>query len=479
MPSPVARLLHRTLAGGAMRVAAFNRARLAVPQQPHPFLSGIHAPMGQELTLENLPVEGRIPVELDGRYLRIGPNPVTPPHPGAYHWFVGDGMVHGVRLQGGRALWYRNRWVRSQAVSAALGEPPAPGVRHGGSDTVNTNILGHAGRTWACVEAGAYPVEMGEELATVAHNPFGGSLQGSFSAHPHRDPVSGELHAICYDGRIQNQVRHVVVDRAGRVRREEPIAVAHGPSIHDCMITPSYVLVFDLPVTFSLKTLLAGHAFPYTWNPDHPARVGVLPLEGRGSDIVWCTVDPCYVFHPCNAFETTDGQVIVDVVAHASMFADSTQGPDSRQSAFERWTIDPVRRSVQRRVLDAEPQEFPRCDERRTGRPYRYAYTVPLAQEGAALGARSYLLKHDLHTGERACHAFGAQQFPGEFVFVPRHADAAEDDGWLMGLVVDMAQETTALVILDAHDFTAPPLARVHLPHRVPAGFHGNWVPAH
>jgi carotenoid cleavage dioxygenase-like enzyme len=343
MPSPVARLLHRTLAGGAMRVAAFNRARLAVPQQPHPFLSGIHAPMGQELTLENLPVEGRIPVELDGRYLRIGPNPVTPPHPGAYHWFVGDGMVHGVRLQGGRALWYRNRWVRSQAVSAALGEPPAPGVRHGGSDTVNTNILGHAGRTWACVEAGAYPVEMGEELATVAHNPFGGSLQGSFSAHPHRDPVSGELHAICYDGRIQNQVRHVVVDRAGRVRREEPIAVAHGPSIHDCMITPSYVLVLDLPVTFSLKTLLAGHAFPYTWNPDHPARVGVLPLEGRGSDIVWCTVDPCYVFHPCNAFETTDGQVIVDVVAHASMFADSTQGPDSRQSAFERWTIDPVR----------------------------------------------------------------------------------------------------------------------------------------
>jgi 8'-apo-carotenoid 13,14-cleaving dioxygenase len=131
---------------------------------------------------------------------------------------------------------------------------------------------------------------------------------------------------------------------------------------------------------------------------------------------------------------------------------------------------------VQRQVLDAEPQEFPRCDERRTGQPYRYAYTVPLAQESAALGARSYLLKHDLQTGRRECHDFGAQRFPGEFVFVPSHPDAAEDEGWLMGLVVDMARETTALVILDAQRFTQPPLALVHLPHRVPAGFHGNWV---
>jgi hypothetical protein len=85
-------------------------------------------------------------------------------------------MVHGVRLQGGKALWYRNRWIRSTAVSAALGEPPAPGPRAERFDTVNTNVLGHAGQTWAIVEAGGFPVRIDEELNTIAHDPFGGTL---------------------------------------------------------------------------------------------------------------------------------------------------------------------------------------------------------------------------------------------------------------------------------------------------------------
>ncbi len=477
MASPVEKLIRRTVANGAMKVAAFQRERLPPPDQPHPFLSGIHQPMDKEVTLEHLAVQGVLPPDLDGRYLRIGPNPASAPNPAAYHWFVGDGMVHGVRLKGGQALWYRNRWIRSRAVSAALHEAPAPGPRNGSSDTVNTNVLAHAGKTWALVEAGGFPVEIDANLGTVAHNPFEGSLQGSFSAHPHLDPDTGELHAICYEGRDQTTIRHVVVGRDGRVRRQEPITVAHGPSIHDCMITPRYVLVFDLPVTFSMKTLLAGHPFPYAWNPAHRARVGLLPREGRGSDIVWCDVAPCYVFHPCNAFETSDGKVIVDVAAHATMFAESTQGPDSRQAAFERWTIDPVARKVERQVLDPAPQEFPRCDERRIGKPYRYAYTLPLAPEGVALGAENFLIKHDLEAGTRETHAFGPQRFPGEFVFVPRHQGAAEDEGWLMGYVVDMAHQTTDLVILDAQHFSGPPQASVRIPHRIPSGFHGNWVP--
>ena len=477
MASPVEQMIRRTVARGAMKVAAFNRQRLAAPDKPHPYLTGIHQPMERELSLEDLRVEGVIPPELDGCYLRIGPNPVTPPNPGAYHWFVGDGMVHGVRLQGGQALWYRNRWIRSRAVSAALQEAEAPGPRSGMGDTVNTNVLGHAGKTWALVEAGAFPVEIDADLGTVAHNPFGGTLHGSFSAHPHLDPDTGEMHAICYEGRDQTTVRHVVVGRDGRVRREEPISVAHGPSIHDCMLTKHYVLVFDLPVTFSLKTLLAGHPFPYAWNPAHRARVGLLPREGRGSDIIWCDVDPCYVFHACNAFETEDGRVVVDVVAHATMFAESTQGPDSRQAAFERWTIDPAARRVARQLLDPEAQEFPRCDERLLGKPYRYAYSLPLDRDDAALGGRTFLIKHDLQAGRRETHAFGPQRFPGEFVFVPQHAGAAEDEGWLMGYVVNMGDQSTDFVILNARHFAGPPQAVVHIPHRVPPGFHGNWVP--
>lgn len=478
MAGTVEKLIRETVTKGAMKIAAFNRDRLPAPDMPHPFLTGIHAPMDHEVSLEALRVEGTIPPELDGRYLRIGPNPVSLPNPATYHWFTGDGMVHGVRIKAGRALWYRNRWIRSNAVSKALGEQPAPGARNPRGDTVNTNVLGHAGRTWALVEAGATPVELDDELNTVAHNSFDGTLQGSFSAHPHLDPETGELHAICYNGPDLDTIRHVVVGRDGRVRREESIAVRNGPSIHDCMITKNYVLVFDLPVTFSMKTLLAGHRFPYHWNPEHPARVGLLPREGRGSEIIWCEVDPCYVFHPCNAYESDDGRVIADVVAHETMFAESTQGPDSKNVMFERWSIDPQARRVERRVIDPVPQEFPRMDERRMGRSYRHAYTMPLAREDASFVSGAHLIRHDLETGARAVHPFGEQRYPGEFVFVPKSAEAAEDAGWLMGYVINMADQTTDLVIIDAQDFTGAPRAKIHIPHRVPPGFHGNWVPA-
>jgi carotenoid cleavage dioxygenase len=474
MTSPIETAIRSAVTKGLGVVADFNRSRL--PAGTNPYLEGAHAPMPVELSLEDLAVTGRVPEELDGRYLRIGPNPVTPPNPAAYHWFTGDGMVHGVRLSQGRALWYRNRWVRSRAVSKALGEPEAPGPRNGRSDTVNTNVLGHAGATWALVEAGGYPVRLDEELATLAHDPFEGTLHGGFSAHPHRDPDTGDLHAICYEGTDMTVVRHVVVDPSGRVTRELPIPVSDGPSIHDCMITKTYVIILDLPVTFSMKTLLAGHAFPYRWNPDHPARVGLLPKQGAAEEIIWCAVEPCYVFHPCNAYEADDGSVVLDACVHETMFAETTGGPDSRSSPFERWTIDPVARTVVRQVVDKDSQEFPRPNEALIGKPYRYAYAMANSWD-AAMPEQTRLYKHDLVQGTRQVHDFGPGRLPGEFVFVPKRAPRGEDDGWLMGYVVDGTAGTTDLVILRADDFEGPPEALVHIPHRIPSGFHGNWAP--
>jgi len=476
MQDLIERLIRPVLSFVLLALARRNRARLPALAQPHPFLSGLYAPMAQELTLPDLPVRGHIPPALNGRYLRIGPNPVTPPLAAAYHWFVGDGMVHGIRLQGGRALWYRNRWVRSTAVSRALGEPPAPGPRRF-NDTVNTNVVAHGGRLWALVEAGGHPVELGDELQTLAHDPFGGSLHGPFSAHPHVDPATGEAHAICYDAERHRLARHVVLGPDGRVQRDEPIALRGGPMIHDCMITPRWVVVLDLPVTFSMSTLVAGYDFPYRWNPAHRARVGLLGREAPGHSIAWCDVEPCGVFHPANAFENDDGTVTLDVVAHATMFSHSHGGPDGSDAALERWTVDPVGGRVTRRVLDARPQEFPRIDERRTGKPYRYVYAAAFDRVGAnGFESTPRMIKHDLHCGTSQVHDFGPGRHAGEFVFEPRHPGAGEDEGWLMGLVVDAAAMSTDFVILDAHDFSAPPVATVTLPHRVPAGFHGNWV---
>ncbi len=346
-------------------------------------------------------------------------------------------------------------------------------------DTVNTNVGGIGGRTWALVEAGSYPVELSDDLEEQTYNPFDDTLAGSFTAHPHLDPLTGEQHAICYEATDQNVVRHVVIDRDGRVVREEPIRVEHGPSIHDCMITAKYVIILDLPVTFSMKQLIAGHSFPYAWNPDHRARIGLMPRTGTDADIIWCDVDPAYVFHPCNAFDLPDGRVVLDVVAHKTMFAHSAQGPDSTASAFERWTLDPAARRVARTVIDPSPQEFPRPDERRIGQPYRYAYAMALpdARADEFLGA-TRLYKHDRETGTRQVHDFGTGRYPGEFVFVPAHEAAAEDEGWLIGLVVNYPAETTDLEILDARNFEGAPQASVRIPHRVPPGFHGNWVAA-
>lgn len=135
-------------------------------------------------------------------------------------------------------------------------------------------------------------------------------------------------------------------------------------------------------------------------------------------------------------------------------------------------------RRVERKVIDDRPQEFPRCDERRLGQPYRYAYSMPLADEGSAFGSKTHLVRHDMQTGARLVHEFGEHRYPGEFVFVPRHEGAAEDEGWLMGYVIDMSRLSTALVIIDAQNFSGKPQAVVTIPHRVPPGFHGNWVPA-
>ena len=475
MASSVESLIRSTVAKGVTALADFNRKRLP-KLEDHPFLTGIHAPMAEEKTLTELAVTGTIPPELDGRYLRIGPNPISPDS-ASHHWFTGDGMVHGIRIQGGKAQWYKNRWIRSRRVSALAGLPAAPGPRHGGFDTVNTNVAGIGGRIWAMVESGSYPVELSDDLEQQTYNPFDDTLLGSFTAHPHRDPLTGEQHAICYEATDPNTIRHVVIDAAGRCIREEPIRVQHGPSIHDCMITRHYVIVLDLPVTFSMKKLIAGHSFPYGWNPAHQARVGLMPRDGKDADIIWCDVDAAYVFHPCNAYELPDGRVILDVVAHETMFAQSNHGPDSQASAFERWTVDPRTCSVHRQVIDASPQEFPRPDERRIGQPYRYAYTLALPDGDAAqfLGA-TRLYKHDLETGRHAVHDFGPGRYPGELVFVPAHDDAAEDEGWLIGLVVNYPEETTDLVILDARDFSGEPVASVRIPHRVPPGFHGNWV---
>jgi carotenoid cleavage dioxygenase len=261
------------------------------------------------------------------------------------------------------------------------------------------------------------------------------------------------------------------------VVREEPIAVEHGPMIHDCAITARYVVILDLPVTFSLPQHLAGQSLPYAWNTRHRARVGLMPRNGDQHAIIWCDVEPAYVFHVANAFDLPDGRVVLDVCAYPTMLAGEPGGPDATSRGLERWTLDPASGSSVIRTIDAAPQEFPRLDERRFGQAYRYAYTLA-TQPDARFQSSGRLYKHDLVEGGREVHDVGASRHPGEFVFVPAQPHAGEDEGWLIGLVIDEPSDTTELVILDAQRFAGDPVATVRLPHRIPPGFHGNWINA-
>lgn len=439
-----------------------------------PYLSGNFAPVAEERTELDLAVTGTIPEELEGRLLRIGPNPVGPVGE-KHHWFLGNGMVHGVRLRGGRAEWYRNRWVRDDEVVAVRGGPEVPGPRRDDAPVgvVNTNVIGHAGRTFAIVEAGSLPMELSHELETVSRCDFDGTLPAGFTAHPKRDPVSGELHAAVYSP-FWDHVQYLVVGSDARVRRTLDVPVSGKPMVHDCAITERYFLIFDLPVTFTPEMVEQGHVLPYRWNPEHGARVGLVPRKGGAEEVVWCEVEPCYVFHPMNAHDTDDGRVVVDVIRHPSMFATDMRGPNEGAPTLDRWTLDPRSGRAREQRLDEAGQEFPRHDDRLVGRPYRYGYTVQFGGEELAFGG---LYKHDFRDGKVEVHDEGPARSFMEAVFVPRTPDAAEDDGWVLAYCHDASTRRGDVVILHAQDFSGGPVAVVHLPARVPYGFHGNWVP--
>jgi len=439
-----------------------------------PYLSGNFAPVEDELTASELRVTGRIPSELTGRLLRIGPNPVTPPDPASHHWFVGNGMVHGLRLESGRADWYRRRYVRDDEVVAAKGWPPVDGPRHSelGGGGANTNVIGHAGRTFAIVEAGNSPVELSYELETIARSDFDGTLPGAFAAHPKRDPRTGEPWAIAYYFGWDS-VQAVAVGADGNVRRIVEVPVPDKPMIHDCAITENWFVILDLPVVFEPELIAKGYSLPYAWKQGRAARVGLLPREGNAEDVVWCEVGPSWVFHPLNAFEDEQGRVVLDVVRHPKMFATDFNGPNEGQTTLDRWIVDPAGGPVKESRLDDHGQEFPRHDERLIGQPYRYGYSTSLA-DGFQLGG---VLKHDLKTGETRVFDEGPDRAYMEPVFVPRSEDADEDDGWLLNFRYDRREDRSDVVIHHAQDMGAGPVAEIHLPDRVPFGFHSNWVP--
>jgi len=321
------------------------------------------------------------------------------------------------------------------------------------------------------------PYELSRELDTLQRTDFGGPLPTGFTAHPKIDPETGEMHGFAYSWADPNLIYHVI-DATGRLVRSEPITVAGPTMIHDFALTRSHVVFFDLPVVFDLDMVANGLPMPYRWDDDYGARVGIMPRDGGDADVAWFDVEPCYVFHPMNAYDDGD-TVVVDVVRHPTMFAKSKEGPnDGGTPTLDRWSIDKAAGKVREERLDDRGQEFPRVNESLLMSQHRYGYTVETVNTETGFDT-TRLLKHDLRAGTTATHDFGPASHASEFVFVPSEGATSEDDGYLMGYVYDATRDASDFVVLDGNDVAAAPIATVRLPQRVPYGFHGNWVADH
>jgi carotenoid cleavage dioxygenase len=443
----------------------------AAAEKPFHF-TGNFAPVEREVTAVDLRVEGALPPELTGLYVRQAPNPKTEDSP---HWFLGDGMLHGVRLERGRAVWYRNRWVQTPY----LANPDVQRISERGVidrtvSKANTHVIRHAGRILA-LEEGSFPYVVDARLETLGWTDFDGKLRSAFTAHPKHCPVTGELIAFGY-GQLPPYLVYLRISADGRLVQSDEIQVGGSTMMHDFAITTRHALFLDLPVVFSLEDALKG-TMPYSWSDDYPARIGVMPRDGTDRDVRWFAVEPCFIFHTLNAYE--DGNtVVLDACRYSEMWRKAgDMQTDTDKLKLHRYRFDLASGAVKEETLDDRPLEFPRVADAVVGRKHRFGYALALERGRSESPGFAGILKWDLESGRSELHDCGPGRTAGEVVFVPaRGADPRSDEGYLLTYVHDAATNQSELWVLDASRMTSRPLARVALPQRVPNGFHGSWL---
>ncbi|MBI2421479.1 MAG: carotenoid oxygenase family protein [Candidatus Hydrogenedentes bacterium] len=457
--------------------------------EPNGYLTGPFSPVHREITAENLVVEGEIPADVAGSFVRNSPNPKFAPQ-GRYHWFDGDGMLHGVHIAGGKAT-YRNRFVRTAGLmeeteaghALHTGILERPDYRKPGGpfkNTGNTDLHFHAGKFlalwWLCGDA--HQVRL-PDLETLGAFNFGGALARGISAHPKTDPRTGEL--IFFDYAMQPPFMYYgVADACGEIVHQTPIEMP-GPRLqHDIAITEHYTLLFDMPMYWDPELLRQGKT-KVVFNRDLPGRIGVIPRRGNGDTIRWFEAAPFYMYHTINAYEEGDEIVLVGCRID-NPIPESRENPLRRarltflelHPLLHRWRINLVTGTVKEESLDDVASEFPRTNDRLLGAAQRYSYNPRIAREPQLLF--DGLIKYDTTTGASWTCDYGPRRWGGEAVFVPRAGATEEDAGYCMNFVYNGDDDSSELWILDAQDLPSGPLAKIGIPQRVPIGYHTCWV---
>jgi carotenoid cleavage dioxygenase len=451
-----------------------------------PFLEGNFAPVEREIAVDELPVDGELPRDLEGLFLRNGPNPQFPPL-GRYHWLDGDGMLHGVRFAGGRAS-YRNRWVRTRAFelerkrgrplwTGLLERPQFDNPEGANKNTANTALVWHAGKLLALHEQGE-PYEIDpNDLETLGAYTFGRRLHHPLTPHPKLDPNTGELYAFGYSPIAKPHLQYSVIGADGTLSHTTAVELPIGVMMHDFAVTERYALFMNHPYTFDVRRFLKNEPIG-RFEPERGSFLGLLPKHASGADVRWFAIAPCFVYHVVNAWDEGE-TVVLDAIHRWSLDLEQSGQPGSGAreiGALWRWRIDPRNGSVREEQLDEQNVELPCIHPGYVGRRARFAYASRFRHD-LDLPLSEGLVKYDLAGRARSeLHAFGPHRFGGECVFVPRPGATGEDDGYLLAFVHDELENQSELRVIDARSIGGRPIARVSLPERVPYGFHGTWL---
>jgi len=446
----------------------------ALPQDPEGrwWLSDNYAPVLEERESMSLNVVGQLPRALNGVYARNGSNGQD-----TEHWFLGHGMLHGIRLRDGQAQWYRNRYTQTVLRDAGIDElTPTDPV----SSYSNVSVVYHAGRLLTLGEIGLPYQVRPDDLSTVGVYDFDGLLNGSMTAHPKIDPVNGHMLFFGYSFAAPF-LTFYEADATGRLVRSENITLPSSVMIHDFAITDDYVLFYDLPVAFDLELAVGGSTFPYGWDSEHIPRIGVMPRSGGDADIVWFEVENGFIFHTMNAYQNPANTR--QITLHASRidapFWDQGNQDISKPSFLTEYQFDLDTLQVSETRINDIPLDFGQLNKALTGKDYRYGYGLDFSERtgpGGLPRARA-VIRHDHQTGSFDRHTPGEGLQLGEALFVPEPGMSGELDGWLLCVAFNEARNQSDLVVIDARDFSGEPVARVELPYRIPFGFHGIWVP--
>ena len=455
-----------------------------------PMLEGPYSPIFQESVFDDMQVIGEIPRDLNGVFLRNGPNPRYK-RLGRYHWFDGDGMLHAAHFDRGRVT-YRNKWVRTDAFRAE--EQAGRSLYHGVFDTqkdrrdkpmkdsANTDVIGHAGvaaTSWY-LAGDVYRVHP-ITLQTLGKADYTRGMHGAFSAHPKVDEHSGEL--VFFDYWNEHPyMSHGVVGPDGKLKHQVPIELP-GPRLpHDMAISEHFSILHDLPLFHDAEALRAGR-HKLAFHPELPTRFGVIPRFGDAGSIRWFEAEPCFIYHVVNAYE--EGNEVVMLGYRYVTPRDSRGAMDAERMARQiatlqmearlyRWRFDLKTGGTREETVDpVRNVEFPTWNNAMTGRRTRWAYGMAQTFEHPHFTG---IVKHNTDTGEAQTWSGGPGYWYSESPFGPRDNAQAEDDGYVVSFVWNGGDRRTELQVFDATDIPRGPVARVIVPQRVPAGFHATWM---